>query len=170
MSVSTDQGVTWRVLSPHLWSSGDYGPGFNGSSSIAANNVNGWIHESIALNNFVGQDILIRFQVLTDFESVGRGFAIDNIAIPELGYFNDVETADDKWQTRGFVQTGWLLPQHWALRLIHHGPNPRVEPLQLDAHNQFRETVDLGQEGGTLVIIPLTPFVDETARYWLQAE
>ena len=169
LSVSPDQGTTWRVLSPHFWSSGDYGPGFTGSSAGAANNANGWIHETISLNNFIGQEILIRFHVLTDFESVGRGFAIDNIAIPELGYSNDVETADTNWQGHGFVQTGWLLPQRWAVRLIHHGPVPRVDTLHLDAFNQLQETVDLGQEGGTLVIIPLTPFVDETARYWLQA-
>ena len=55
------------------------------------------------------------------------------------------------------------------MRLIHHGPVPRVDTLYLDAFNQLQETVDLGQEGGTLVVIPLTPFVDETARYWLQA-
>lgn len=169
ISISTDQGSTWRVLSPHLMSTGDYGPGFTGSSTAVENSTNGWIHETISLNNFVGQEISIRFHVLTDFESVGRGFAIDNIAIPELEYFNDVETVDGQWQARGFVQTGWLLPQRWAVRLIHHGPNPQVETLHPDAFNQFQQTVQLGQEGGTLVVIPLTPFVDETAHYWLQA-
>ncbi len=29
LTVSTDQGATWRVVSPHLWASGDYGPGFH---------------------------------------------------------------------------------------------------------------------------------------------
>jgi hypothetical protein len=169
LSVSSDQGSTWRVLSPHSWSSGDYGPGFTGSSTSMANNVNGWVHETITLDNFVGHEILIRFHVLTDFESVGRGFAIDNIAIPELGYSNDVETADNLWQGHGFVQTGWLLPQRWAVRLIHHGPVSQVDSLHLDAFNQFQETILLGHDGGTLVVIPLTPFVDETAYYWLQA-
>ena len=169
LSVSTDQGNSWRILSPHLWSTGDYGPGLTGSSAAAENNVNGWIHESISLNNFVGQEIWLRFHVLSDFESIGRGFALDNIAIPELGYANDVETADDRWQARGFVQTGWLLPQRWAVQLIHHGSTPRIVPLQLNSFNQFQETIEIGPEGGTLVVIPLTPFTDETARYWLQA-
>ena len=169
LSVSTDQGATWRVLSPHLWSSGDYGPGFTGSSADAADTSSSWIHETISLDNYVGQEIVLRFHVLTDFESVGSGFAIDNIAIPELGYSNDVETADVQWQPLGFVQTGWLLPQRWALRLIHNGTDPQVQPLYLDTLNQLQQTVELGQEGGTLVVIPLTPFVNETARYWLHA-
>ena len=169
ISVSSDQGISWRVLLPHLWSSGDYGPGFTGSSAGLSNDANGWVHETISLNNFVGQEILIGFHVLTDFETIGRGFAIDNIAIPELGYSNDVETVDERWQARGFLQSGWLLPQRWAVRLIRHGSPAQVIPLHLDALNQLQETIDLGQEGGTLVVIPLTPFVDETAHYWLHA-
>ncbi len=169
LSASSDQGASWRVLAPNLWSTGDYGPGFTGSSANTENNANGWIHETISLDSFAGQEILLRFHVLTDFESVGRGFAIDNIAIPELAYSNDGETTDSQWQMNGFTQTGWLLPQLWAVRLIHHGPDPQVDTLHLDPFNQLQETVQLGQEGGTLVIIPLTPFVDETAHYWLQA-
>jgi hypothetical protein len=116
----------------------------------------------------VGQEILLRFHVLTDFESVGRGFALDNIAIPELGYVNDVETADDHWQANGFVQTGWLLPQRWSVQVISHEPNRKIIPLNLDALNQTQENIVLGENGGTLVIIPLTPFVDEHARYWVE--
>lgn len=168
VSVSDNQGATWRILSPHLWSSGDYGPGFTGSSAVVINQSDGWIHETISLNNYIGQEVWLGFHVLTDFESVGRGFALDNVAIPELGYFNDVEAVDDQWQADGFVQSGWLLPQRWSVQVINHEPNYQVIPLELDAHNQALETITLGENGGTLVVIPLTPFVDERARYWVE--
>lgn len=169
ISVSNDQGSTWRILSPHLWSSGDYGPGFTGSSAATINQANGWIHETVSLDSYAGQEIFLRFHVLTDFESVGRGFALDNIAIPELGYLNDVETVDERWQANGFVQTGWLLPQNWSVQLIRHGSTPDIIPLHLDPLNQTQQTITLGEEGGTLVVIPITPFVDEAARYWVHA-
>jgi hypothetical protein len=132
------------------------------------NQADGWIHETISLDNFVGQEIWVRFHVLTDFESVGRGFALDNISIPELGYVDDVETPGDHWQADGFVQTGWLLPQRWSVQVINHEPNPAVIPLELDALNQFQDSITLGENGGTLVITPLTPLVDENARYWVE--
>lgn len=168
VSVSSDLGASWRILSPHLWSSGDYGPGYTGSSADVIDKADGWIHEAISLDDFIGQEIWVRFHVLTDFESVGRGFALDNISIPETGYVDDVETAGDHWQADGFVQTGWLLPQRWSVQVINHEPNPAVIPLDLDALNQFQDSIALGENGGTLVITPLTPFVDESARYWVK--
>ena len=169
ISVSTDQGTTWRVISPQQWVSGDYGPAYTGSSAGKEGSSSGWIHESIPLGSFSGQQILLRFHVLTDFEGVGQGFALDDIAIPELGYYADAETDDQRWQMQGFVRSGWLLPQRWALQLIRKGVVPEVEQLELNAYNQYHGLVDLGTEGGTLVVVPLTPFTKDTASYWLRA-
>ncbi|NCF65771.1 MAG: hypothetical protein GWP61_07345 [Chloroflexi bacterium] len=167
ISVSADQGETWRVISPQQWASGDYGPAYTGSS--AGEEGSGWIQETIPLSSFAGQQILVRFHVLTDFEEVGRGFALDDIAIPELGYFADAETDDQRWQMDGFVRTGWLLPQRWAVQQIRKGVVPEVMTLELDTLNQFQGVIDLGPEGSTLVVVPLTPFVEESASYWLRA-
>ena len=122
----------------------------------------------MSLDSFVGQEILVRFHVLADFESVGRGFALDNIAIPELGYASDVEALDSRWQAHGFVATGWLLPQRWSVQVIRHGSTPAVIPVNLDAFNQAQETITLGPEGGTMVVVPLTPFVTDAAQYWVE--
>jgi hypothetical protein len=70
---------------------------------------------------------------------------------------------------QGFVRSGWLLPQRWALQLIRKGVVPEVEQLELNAYNQYQGLVDLGTEGGTLVVVPLTPFTEDTASYWLRA-
>lgn len=170
VSVSADQGETWDVL--HLQHSlpGNYGPALSGKSADAVDANNGWIRETLSLNQYAGKQILVRFHVLTDFETVGRGLALDDIAIGELGYYDDVESGTGNWEAEGFVRTGWQLPQQWAVRLILHGDNPRVIPLPVNPLNQVRQPIDLGSEGGTLVIMPLTPFVDETAHYWLQID
>ncbi len=168
ISVSNDQGATWKILSPDLWSSGNYGPGMTGSSAALTDDGEGWVHETVSLDSFAGQDIMVRFHVLTDFESVGRGFAIDNIAIPELNYASDVEAPDSRWQANGFVPTGWLLPQRWSVQVIRHGASPEVITIELDAFNQAQKAITLGLDGGTLVVMPLTPFVTDAAHYWVE--
>ena len=104
---------------------------------------------------------------MTDAALNGAGLAIDDIAIPELGYSSDVETGPDGWQADGFVRSGWLLAQQWGLNLIQNGPVPQVTPLTLNELNQGQWVVELGPEGGALVITALTPFTFEPASYWL---
>jgi hypothetical protein len=68
------------------------------------------------------------------------------------------------------VLTGWQLPQQWIVKLIEDGPEPRVTTLPLNSFNQAQWQLDIGKGGAVLVIIPTTPFVSETAVYWLQVE
>ncbi|MFN2134384.1 MAG: hypothetical protein ACK2UK_00410, partial [Candidatus Promineifilaceae bacterium] len=167
VSVSADNGATWDLLYPLHSRTGDYGPALTGESALAADAAAGWIRETLSLNQYAGSEILLRFHVLTDFETTGKGFALDDIAITELGFFDDVESGSGNWEAQGFVRTGWQLPQEWEVRLILHGEQPQVIPLTLNPLNQVRQPVELGADGGTLVIIPLTPFVEDSAQYWL---
>jgi hypothetical protein len=173
LSVSTDGGESWRLLVPDHATPGEYGPAFNGRSSDERDNEDGWIEESISLDSYVGQEVLIRFEVLTDPAVHGLGFAIDDLSIPELGYASDVEGGPpDGWLAEGFVQTGWLLPQLWHLRLMRTNDIGAVEvvPLDLNELNQGQWTVDLGQDGGILMITATTPFSEDPASYWLVVE
>lgn len=170
VSISTDGGQSWELLSPRHASAGAYGPAFNGRSDTRADAADGWVKESISLNSYTGRSVLLRFEVLTDSALLGQGFALDDIAIAELDYFTDAEAGPDGWEAQGFVQTGWQLPQQWSLQLIRNGNIPQVIPLPLNELKQGQWTVDLGEAGGVLVINPLTPFTDKPASYWLQIE
>ncbi|MCI0576256.1 MAG: immune inhibitor A [Chloroflexi bacterium] len=170
VSVSTNRGVTWRLLTPDHASPGAYGPAFSGDSQEQFGNKDGWVREVISLNSYIGQEILVRFEVLTDGGITGRGFALDDITIAELSYATDVESGSDGWQADGFVQAGWLLPQQWGLHLIQFGAPPQVTPLPLNELNQGQWHVTLGPGGGVLVITPLTPFTVDPASYWLVVE
>ncbi|MFQ5398095.1 MAG: hypothetical protein ACE5E7_00700 [Anaerolineae bacterium] len=170
VSISGDGGVTWDILTPDHRSVGEFGPAFNGRSDQRRDAVDGWLKETIPLGAFVGQPVLIRFEVLTDSAVTGRGFAIDDIAIPELSYTFDEETGVDDWEARGFVHTGWLLPQQWAIRLIEGGPSPQVTALQLNSLNQGQMPIEIGKGGGVLAIMPLTPFTNASAGYWLRID
>ena len=170
LSLSADGGESWELLAPGNARAGEFGPAFNGRSNDVSGAVDGWLKESVSLNAYTGRQVLIRFEVLTDSDIVGHGFAVDDIAIPELGYLNDAESGPAGWQASGFLQIGWQIPQQWAVQLIEAGPEPRVTSLPLNELNQGQWTVDIGQGGGVLIVTPLTPFINETASYWLSLE
>ena len=154
LSVSADGGQTWRRLSPGQPVTGEFGPAWNGAGG-------GWRREAISLDAYAGARIVLRFDVITDFRGLGRGFAVgaplvEGLATPPL------------WHGDGFVQTGATLPQRWELRLIRDGATPQVVRLAPDATNRGQWTIDLGPDGGALVIMPLTPPAAAPADYWLR--
>ncbi len=170
VSVSADGGQTWEILLPTHYTSGEFGPAYNGRSADRNDADNGWLKQSVSLNSYVGQIVQVRFDVVTDSGISERGFALDDIAIPELGYETNVDAGPDGWQADGFVQIGWQIPQKWSVLLIEEGPNPTVTTLALNEHNQGQWTVPIGKGGGVLVIMPQTAFTNETATYWLTIE
>ncbi len=175
VSVSADDGETWEVLDLTNGAPGEYGSSLNGrSESRGGAGKAGWVQESVSLDAYAGRSILIRFELLTYYDSGAHGLALDDIAVPELNYLDDAESdgvADGGgWQAAGFVRVGSQLPQTWGVRLIHKGTSPRVVALDLDEFNQGQWTVELGPEGAVLAIMPVTPFATEAANYWLFVE
>ena len=171
VSVSIDEGQTWDLLDLTNSRTGDYGPALNGASlSQPGAQKGGWLQETVSLDAYAGSSILLRFELLTYFDSDALGLALDDIAIPQLDYLHDAESGADGWQAAGFVQVGSQLPQNWQVQLIHEGSQPQVLALDLDAFNQGQWTVDLGPNGAVLAIMPLTPFATEPANYWIAVE
>jgi immune inhibitor A len=170
VAASTDNGQNWDILTPNNSRVGEYGPSLNGRSADRSGSQDGWVKEAISLDSYLGQTVLIRFEVLTDSAVIGQGLALDDISIPELGYQTDVENGPDGWQPNGFVQTGWQIPQQWVVQLIESGPNPTVTRLPLNDLNQAQWPLTIGKGGGVLVITPLTPFAADPAHYWLQIQ
>jgi immune inhibitor A len=170
VSASSDGGQTWEILLPSHYVAGEFGPAYNGRSADRSDAVDGWLKQTVNLNSYAGQIVQVRFELLTDGGVSERGFALDDIAIPELGYESNVEGGPDGWQASGFVQIGWQIPQKWSILLIEDGPNPTVTPLMLNQYNQGQWTLPIGKGGGVLVIMPQTPFTSETATYWLNVE
>ena len=105
--------------------------------------------------------LLLRFDVVPDVEELGRGFALSALVVTGAA-------VQPVWRPDGFVATGRLLPQRWEVRLIRQGQTPEVLPLVLDESNRGQLAVELGPEGGALVVMPVTPFAGTAADYWLR--
>jgi hypothetical protein len=169
VEVSTDGGESWQTLAGQHSvtenpTGNGLGPGYSGQSQ--SEGKHDWVKESIDLSPYAGQKILIRWEQITDDGYNAPGFAIDDIAIPEIGYFEDFENGDGGWKTSGFVRIDNILPQHWSLQLIEPGDTPRVQQIPVyDGRATFK--VD---QPAVLAISAMTPFTTEPASYTVSVD
>jgi len=80
---------------------------------------NGYYQEQMDLSAFAGHNIELNFVYWTDGAYNEQGIYIDDISIPELGFFDDVEAGTDGWTTDGWIrtkQTDW--PNNWEGAVI----------------------------------------------------
>jgi immune inhibitor A len=107
VQVSTDDGETWESLKNDKTTSTldpngypaikDNLPGYTGSS-------NGWIHQTMDLNKYAGQQILLQFRYMTDWGSNLDGFFTDNIKVTADGneVFSDGAEGEPIFEMSGF--------------------------------------------------------------------
>ena len=170
VAVSRDGGLNWSTLrSTHTTTSdpngNNLGNGFTGKSGGGESPT--WVEESVDLTPYAGDIILVRFEQVTDDAYNGPGFAVDDISIPELGYFSDAED-DGGWIPMGFIRSDGQLSQRFSVQLIRFGDRITVEQLPLDS--QGGAEVELDNSDGrlhkaVLVVAALTRHTTEPAQY-----
>lgn len=171
ISVSSDGGETWTPLAGRHTSNDDplgiaYGPAYTGRSG--QRDRPRWVNERIDLSGYAGQRLLLRFEYVTDDGASGPGLALDDIAVPEIGFFDDGEADASGWRRAGFRRVEAPQPQRFALRLITFESPPRVQPVELDARNDAR--IDLAGLGDSynsavIVVVNLTDGTSVPGRY-----
>jgi hypothetical protein len=168
--VSTNNGDDWNFITTPSGTDTDptgnsYGWGYTGDSGGGETVDDAvWIEESVDLSDYAGQQVLIRFEYITDAAVNGEGLLVDDIAIPELEYFEDFEVGDGGWQAQGFARVQNVLPQHFRLALISHGADTTVQILVVPAANVLDIPID-GET--TLVVMGATRFTRQPATYRL---
>ena len=174
VEISNDGGQTWDILSNDNTtttnpSGSSYGPAFTGKSGGGDQAL--WTDETFDLTPYVGQSVLVRFEVVTDEAVNHPGLCLDDISIPELGYRTDVETGADSWEAAGWARVTDSVPQRYLVQLITFEDETRVERLALDT--QMRGTITLaGPDRDTghtvLVLSALAPATTQPAAYSYQ--
>jgi immune inhibitor A len=167
LSASPDNGRTWQVL-PGLHTVADhstgnnYGPGWTGS-------IADWVDEEVDLSAFVGSQILLRFEYVTDQSYNGQGFALKDVRIPQLGV-DEPGAAEGPWSAEGWVRVDAPIPEHWNLRVVEwtrEGVN--VSALPVDASGSTTIPLDDAAIRSTLVIAPTAPRTLVPANYSVTA-
>lgn len=168
--VSTDDGRTWDLLktestatdNPHGNSFGEAYTGNSGGGSSAV-----WVQETADLTPYTSQEILLRFSAITDGAVTEAGFVVDDIAIPEIDYFDDAEV-ETGWHEEGFLRSTAVLPQKFLVqRILLSDDDVQVEQLLLDEnqHGQWLFPMDNHYDRAILIVAGLTPVTRETAVY-----
>ncbi|HSQ26913.1 MAG TPA: hypothetical protein VLM80_07295 [Anaerolineales bacterium] len=162
-------GENWQILSTPSGTTEDpngnsYGWAYNGQSShVAGQEKPQWIQESIDLSAFAGQQIYLRFEYITDAAVYHEGFVLDDVQIPEIGYFTDFEQDDGGWQAEGFVRIQNSLPQKFIVSIITIGDETTVEHLTLDANNDAVIPLKIGKQVDEVILV-----VSGASRYTRQ--
>jgi hypothetical protein len=98
---------------------------------------------------------------------------LDDITIPQIGYFDDAEAGDGGWVAQGFARIDNVLPQRYLVQAIEIGDVPQVQRMSLDQANRGRLVIrDLGGtiDKVVLVVSGITPYTTEAAAYRLRAD
>ncbi|MFQ5878870.1 MAG: hypothetical protein ACE5IZ_01675, partial [Dehalococcoidia bacterium] len=168
---STDGGHTWQPLPGRHSTDANpvgqaYGPGYTGKSGDGS--VAAWVEETVDLAPYAGQQVLIRFEYVTDQATNQPGWAIDDIAVPELGFQDGGETGG-VWVAQGFQRLTGPLRQRFLLQLIEVGDEGvTVRRVPLDAANHASielEGFGDGLQRAVLVVAATTEGTSERATY-----
>lgn len=93
---------------------------------------------------------------------------MDDLSIPEIGYFSDLEEDAGGWEPEGFVRVSNILPQTFRLALvIREKDQTRVEYLSLPDDNVLEIPFEIGGDVRevTLVVLGTTRFTRQLASY-----
>lgn len=155
---STDNGATWNILDGTTSRTTNpynraYGEGYTGQSF-------GWVQESISLDAYGGQEVLIRFEVVTDAASIRHGMAIDDLRIDAIGYSDSFETESSLWNEQGWIRTDNRLPQRtWVQAVQQVGNDLTVLRWLVESDGVY--TIDL-VEDVEQVLIAISPIAPQT--------
>jgi immune inhibitor A len=119
VAVSTDGGARWTTLAAPATTTEDpnkvnLGHGYTDLSG--GGRTPAWIQQDVDLSPYVGKEIQLRFEYVTDGALNLHGLAIDDIAI--TGVLNDDAESDNGWKADGFVRSTNLVAQRFAIQLL----------------------------------------------------
>lgn len=173
VSISADGGITWDLLEgAHTTSENpnarSYGAGYTGNSVD-------WKNERIVLDAYAGQEILLRFEMVTDDAVSHPGMALDDIRIEAIGYFSDFEADADSWQMEGWLRADNKLPQRaWVQAIQQRSDGVAVTRWLIEpdggARNEWLLDLYPDTQQLTVVITPFAPVTTLPMRYTLRIE
>ncbi len=117
-----------------------------------------WLHQTVDLSSFAGKQILLRYESVTLPGHQDEGFAVDNLAIPELHWSDNAEGSPSGWTLNGWQQIDNQEPQQWIVQTGTSGSQttfPRVHLLinNTDTTTKGEWSIPLAQgEGLTLAV------------------
>ena len=170
VEVSADGGKTWDILEGGLAAPENplglsFGPGYTGQSA-------GWQQDSADLTPYAGMEVILRFEYVTDDAVNDDGICIDDISIPETGYFDDAES-EGLWDALGFIRTDNRVPQSYLVQVIELGNEVTLREMLLDQDGNGSLVLrgfGAELERAIVIIAPIAPKTSQASSYVLSVE
>lgn len=158
-------GVNWQILQTDLCSTFDptgnnYGCAYNGNSS-------GWTQQQIDISKYSGKKVTILFNMIHDGGLTYNGFAVDNLSIPEIGYFEDFESGEGGWTSQGFSRIRNRVPQSYLVSLINSDPQNPIRKYRVDPGEELILDLDMNcfEVDPILVVSGISGYSRQLAEY-----
>ena len=172
VSISTDGGTRWTTLRTDATTADDpngnnLGNGMTGHSGSGTKPA--WVKQTADLGAYAGKKVRLRFEYVTDGALNFNGLAIDDIAIPEIGFSDDAEQ-DNGWAANGFIRSSNAVKQRYVVQVIRPGATPSVE-----RHVVEDGTLEIDVDGSSdrkaplIAVTALAPRSTEPAGFTLSA-
>jgi hypothetical protein len=165
LEVSINGGQRWIILeAPHTSAENpvgnSFGMGYTGESG-------GWIEESMDLTSYAGQEILLRFQYITDDAVNGAGLCVRRIFVPEV----QPGPLSGEWEAKGFILIDNRVAQDYIVQVIEIDEQNRVSVMKLDGSNDGELLINAPQDLNRLVVAvaALAPKTLQPATYTISA-
>jgi hypothetical protein len=165
---SADGGETWEILVTPSGTDTDptgnsYGWAYTGNSGGGIEPV--WIQESVDLSHFAGEEVILRFEYVTDAAVNGDGLLLDDLSIDAIGYSEDFEQGYGDWEAAGFVRLYNSVPQTYIVLLVEYGDEIVVREVVLDEMRHAEVPIEFSRNMDEIALI-----VIGTSRYtWTPA-
>ena len=119
---------------------------FTGSS-------HGWAEAVMDLTPFAGHEIELHFRLWQDGAFTLLNMYVDDISIPEIGLFDDVESGEDGWMTDGWEVTTGLFDNGWDMTVFDF----KEKTNGMELGGIWEMDVDFATQSG-IVKVPATPY------------
>jgi hypothetical protein len=170
LEASTDGGDTWNIIETPNTLPNDpignpignaFGPGYTGESPD-------WLQESVDLRDYLGAEVWLRFQYITDDAINGPGLCVRDLEIEADGRV----TGTQDWVANGFIFVNNRVRQDYIVQLIQAGDENIVEQVELDENNSGQITVERPQDFDRtfLAVQSLAPRTRQPASYSVMLE
>lgn len=126
-----------------------------------------WIQQTVDLTPYAGQEILVRFDFVTDQATVLPGWLLDQVEIPEIGFVDGFETPNPVWEAEGWVRINNRVPQDYLVQMIELGNPTSVRRLMEPGDGQ-RGTWRINMRAGqrfVLAVSGIASITNEPAPY-----
>ncbi len=173
IEASTDGGRSWQMLPGRYTTTSNpngnnFGRGYTGISGGGERAA--WVQEEVDLSPFAGRTILLRFELVTDDAYNAPGLALDDLEVPEIGLFDDMESPAG-WEASGFVWVDNTVPLYFLVQVIAESDaETTLHFLTLDTEERGELWIpDYGEKVYRVMVVvsAVAPATTEPAAYTL---